>query len=76
LRRGMAFDDRLASRLSRVLATELGARAAVRAAGATAWERRQFARWLFEDYPRALLATPWRWRRRALHAAGAYPGIV
>jgi geranylgeranyl reductase family protein len=76
LRRGMAVDDRLASMLSRVLGTELGARAAVRAAGATAWERRQFARWLFEDYPRALLATPWRWHRRALHAGGAYPGIV
>jgi geranylgeranyl reductase family protein len=58
---GMAIDHRLAAALSRVLASERGARVAVRASGLTAWERRQFARWLFEDYPRALLATPWRW---------------
>jgi geranylgeranyl reductase family protein len=76
LSRGMVIDHRLASLLSRVLATETGARAAVRAAGATGWERRQFARWLFEDYPRAVLATPWRWRGRVLHAGGPYPGIV
>ena len=34
-----------------------GARAAVRVAGATDWTRRNFARWLFEDYP-APGATP------------------
>jgi hypothetical protein len=30
-------------------------------AGATDWTRRNFARWLFEDYPRAIVATPRRW---------------
>ena len=35
-----------------------GARAAIRAAGLTDWTRRNFARWMFEDYPRALLLTP------------------
>jgi len=73
LRRGMVVDGRLAGALSRVLATERGARAAVRAAGAWPWGRREFARWLFEDYPRALLATPRRWRPGALRAHGAYP---
>ena len=31
--------------------------AALRATGATAWTRRNFARWMFEDYPRAMIAT-------------------
>jgi geranylgeranyl reductase family protein len=72
LARGMVVDDRLAGRLSRVLASERGARAAVRAAGAWPWGRREFARWLFEDYPRALLATPGRWHPGAWRATGAY----
>ena len=38
--------------------------ACVLAAGLTAWTRRNFARWMFEDYPRAALLTPSRWRRR------------
>ena len=41
-------------------------------AGATAWTRRNFARWLFEDYPRAVLATPRRWRAGMLTGPGAY----
>ena len=35
---------------------------------------RNFARWLFEDYPRALVLTPDRWHRGALHGPGAYGG--
>jgi hypothetical protein len=27
------------------------------------WTRRNFARWLWEDYPRAMIATPSRWHR-------------
>jgi geranylgeranyl reductase family protein len=76
LARGMAVDHRLAAGLSRVLGSELGARGAVRAASCGGWARSQFARWLFEDYPRALVATPGRWHRGALRAAGAYPGSV
>jgi menaquinone-9 beta-reductase len=74
LRRGMAVDHRLAGSLSRALGHELGARGAVRVAGASDWTRRNFARWLFEDYPRALTITPGRWRRGALRAGGAYRG--
>jgi flavin-dependent dehydrogenase len=69
---GMGIDHRLASGLSRVLRSETGARAAVRVAGTSSWGRRQFARWLFEDYPRAAVATPARWRRGLLHAEGAF----
>ena len=44
--------------------------AAVRVAGLSGWTRRNFARWLFEDYPRALLLTPRRWHRE--HAQPAF----
>lgn len=72
LRRELALDHRLAAALSLVLGFNAGARAAVRLAGATNWTREQFARWLFEDYPRALLATPGRWRRGMFSAPGAF----
>ena len=39
----------------------------------TPWTRRNFARWIWEDYPRALVLTPDRWRRGAFSAAGAWP---
>jgi hypothetical protein len=38
----------------------------------TPWTRRHFARWMFEDYPRALLLTPDRWHRGMLAGGGAY----
>jgi flavin-dependent dehydrogenase len=74
LRRGMVVDNGLASLLSRALSHRKGARGAVRLAGASDWTRRNFARWLFEDYPRAVLATPYRWRPGMLSGPGAYAG--
>jgi geranylgeranyl reductase family protein len=68
----LAVDHRLAERLSSVLSRPWGARAAVRVAGANDWTRRSFARWLYEDYPRALLLTPSRWHRGMLTGSGAY----
>jgi geranylgeranyl reductase family protein len=65
-------DLRFAGLLGRVLASPAGARGAVRAAGLTPWTRRNFARWLFEDYPRALALTPSRWHRGAFTGPGAY----
>ena len=44
-------------------------------AGLTPWTRRNFARWMFEDYPRAVLFTPRRWRRRMFTRPGAYASI-
>jgi hypothetical protein len=58
--------------LIRALRHRKGARTAVRVAGATAWTRRNFARWLFEDYPRAVIATPRRWTRGMFTGPGAY----
>jgi flavin-dependent dehydrogenase len=71
---GLLRDNRLAALLSLQLGSALGARAAVRAAGLSAWTRANFARWMWEDYPRAVLATPHRWRRRMLHPPGAFAG--
>ena len=71
-RRALAADHRLAAGLSRVLARPRTARGAIRLVGQFGWTRRQFARWMFEDYPRALLATPGRWQRGAVSGDGAY----
>jgi geranylgeranyl reductase family protein len=71
---GLALDNRLAGVLSRTLRSPLGARGAVRATSANGWAAARFACWLYEDYPRALLATPWRWHRGALSRSGAWAG--
>ena len=70
--RQLFADHRLARGLSRILRSTAGARGAVRIAGSTDWTRRNFARWLMEDYPRAVLATPRRWRPGMFTGAGAY----
>lgn len=70
---GMAVDDRLAQVLSSVLARPTGSDRALSIVEKSEWGRRHFARWMFEDTPRAVLATPHRWHRRMLRQAGAYP---
>jgi geranylgeranyl reductase family protein len=70
--RTLGRDLRFARVLQHVLRTDLGARLAVRAADLTPWTRRNFARWLFEDYPRALVLTPDRWHRKMFAAPGAF----
>jgi len=65
-------DLRFAALLQRVLAHPLGARASLRAVDLSDWTRRSFARWMFEDYPRALLLTPDRWRRGVFGRPGAF----
>jgi geranylgeranyl reductase family protein len=72
VRHHLAPDVRFAGALGRILVSQAGARGAVRIAGLTPWTRRNFARWLFEDYPRALILTPSRWRRGACTGPGAY----
>jgi flavin-dependent dehydrogenase len=68
----MVADHRFARLLGRGLAAPLGAELAIGVSGLTGWTRRNFARWLFEDYPRALVLTPSRWSRAAFAGAGAY----
>ncbi|HUQ63836.1 MAG TPA: geranylgeranyl reductase family protein [Acidimicrobiales bacterium] len=72
VRRELFADHRMSVLLGRALSHRKGARVAIRVAGATRWTRHNFARWLFEDYPRALAVTPERWHRGALSTPGAY----
>jgi len=68
--RSLGTDLRLAAVLQRVLAQPRAARAAIRVVDANGWTRRNFARWMFEDYPRAALFTPRRWH--TFTSQGAY----
>lgn len=70
--RELVPDHRMSMLLIRALRHRKGARAAIRVAGLTPWTRRNFARWLFEDEPRAAALTPRRWHRRFLRRDGAY----
>ncbi len=72
LRLELVADHRMSSLLVRGLSTPSGAARAVAIAASNDWTRRNFARWLFEDYPRALIATPRRWRKGAVTQPGAY----
>ncbi len=77
VRRELVADHRLALWCSRLLATTRGAEWSLRLVNTNAWTRRNFARWMFEDYPRAVLATPRRWRRgmfRTVSSARTLPG--
>ena len=55
--------------------TSAGARGAIGILARSGdWGRRNFARWMFEDEPRAVALTPSRWHRRVLARPGAYAG--
>jgi geranylgeranyl reductase family protein len=71
-RRHLVADHRMSAALGRLLAHPVAARGAIRIAGANGWTRRNFARWMFEDEPRAALLTPRRWHRHFLRQPGAY----
>ena len=71
-RQALVADHRMSTLLMRAVRHRKGVRAGLRLAGATGWTRRNFARWLFEDYPRALVATPRRWHRGMFTGPGAY----
>jgi geranylgeranyl reductase family protein len=66
-------DHRMSRRLGRVLGSARGAELALRTVERSgSWGRAKFARWMFEDEPRALMLTPRRWHRRMLRRDGAY----
>jgi hypothetical protein len=75
VRDALVADHRMSLLLIRALEHRKGARTAVRIAGATGWTRRNFARWLFEDYPRSVITTPRRWKRGRLTGPGAYRSV-
>ena len=68
----LVADHRMSMLLVRALKHRKGARAAVWVAGLTPWTRRNFARWLFEDYPRAIVVTPGRWPEHSLRGDGPF----
>ena len=73
VRHHLFADHRISLRLGKVLAKEWGARGAIRVvAGSGEWGKRNFARWMFEDEPRAVVLTPSRWHRKFLDRSGAY----
>lgn len=72
VRRELVADARMSRLLIGAMRHRKGVRAALRLAGASDWTRRSFGRWLFEDYPRAYLATPGRWSQHALAGDGAW----
>ena len=74
VREALVADHKMSLLLIRALKHRKGARTAVRIAGASAWTRRHFARWLFEDYPRSMITTPRRWHRGMFTGPGAYRG--
>ena len=73
--RELGVDQRFAAALTRPLSHRKGVNTAVAIAGATDWTRRNFARWMFEDYPRAILGTPRRWHRGMLSGHGAFRDV-
>ena len=73
VRHHLLADHKMSVLLSKVLGHELGARGAIRLLATSAWMRRNFARWMFEDEPRAIALTPSRWHRHLLHQPPPLP---
>lgn len=70
--RELVADAAMSRLLIRAVRHRRGLRAAMRLTGATEWTRRSFGRWLFEDYPRAYVATPSRWSEHSFTGDGAW----
>ncbi len=73
--RALGADLRFSRLLQRALAHRRGAEWSLRIVDLNDWTRRNFARWMWEDYPRGLVLTPGRWRGATLRGRGAYPDI-
>ncbi len=64
LKLGMERDHTMARSLSSILASPARAEWTLRTTALSPWTRRNFVRWLFEDYPRATVVNPHRWERK------------
>jgi geranylgeranyl reductase family protein len=72
-RHHLVADHKMSAALGWVLRSELGARGALAIIARSGnWGRSNFARWMFEDEPRAVALTPKRWHRGFLSQPGAY----
>ncbi len=72
-RRALGRDLRLAAAIGRLLRSDTGTRGALRLVDSSPWTRRHFARWMFEDYPRALAHHAAPLAARCLHPARRLP---
>jgi flavin-dependent dehydrogenase len=72
VRRHLFADHRMSIALGKLLRSSVVTRGAIRVAATNNWTRTNFARWMFEDEPRAVVFTPRRWHRRFLNRDGAY----
>ena len=73
VRHHLVADHRMSALLGRVLTRQRGARGSMAIlAHSGNWGRRNFARWMFEDEPRAIAVTPTRWHRRFLARPGVF----
>lgn len=72
-RHHLVADHQMSAALGRVLRSERGTRGALAVISHSGdWGKRNFARWMFEDEPRAVALTPKRWHRGFLKQPGAY----
>jgi geranylgeranyl reductase family protein len=71
VRHHLVADHRMSIALSRVVTHPRAVDAGLRLVDSSDWSRRNFARWMFEDEPRAAALTPRRWHRRFLRLPGA-----
>ena len=72
VRHHLFADHRMSVTLGKLLRSPIVTRGAIRVAATNGWTRTNFARWMFEDEPRAALFTPRRWHRGFLDRDGAY----
>lgn len=68
----IGYDHRFARGLQSLLQYQKSTEIALKLADSNQWTRQNFARWMFEDYPRALVLTPSRWNRQMFDLAGAF----
>ncbi|MGA1034383.1 MAG: FAD-dependent monooxygenase, partial [Ilumatobacteraceae bacterium] len=73
VRHHLFADHRMSNRMGKVLASRRGADVALNIVERSgSWGRRNFARWMFEDEPRAIALTPSRWHRSVLRRPGVW----
>ena len=72
VRSHLTADHHMSAALGRVLAHRRGTEAALRLVDLGNWTRTHFARWMFEDEPRAIALTPTRWHRAMFARPGPF----
>lgn len=76
VRSGLGLDLRFSRWMMRhAISHRSGVEWGIRLAGYSDWTRRNFIRWLYEDYPRAYVATPRRWRTHSMRGMGAFSPV-